>query len=118
MKFKPTVDLFAADAHHQLSCYVTSTTDAFTLDWHREQRPYLNHPWSYIDNVVNTIIADKAVAMMVIPDWRRAPWYPVLERICTRNIIFAVHVFLDDRGQLRPKPSWNTLIGIVDGTRA
>ena len=112
------MDLFATDAHHQLSRYVTSTTNAFTLDWHREQHPYLNPPWSYIAKVLNKIIADNAVAIMVIPDWRRAHWYPVWERIRTRSIVFAVPLFLDDRGQLRPKPRWNTRIGIVDGARA
>jgi len=54
--------------------------------------------------------------MMVVPDWRRAPWFPLLELLCTRSIVFAVPGFLDDRGQLRPKPRWNTRFGIVTGT--
>jgi len=73
LKFKPAVDLFPTDAHHQLPRYFTMTTDAFTLYWHREELPYLNSPWTFIAKakVLNKIIADKVVAMMVIPGWRR-----------------------------------------------
>ena len=54
LKFKPTVDLFASAAHHQIERYYTldfhdrnaAGVNAFSISWTDEFRPYINQPFS------------------------------------------------------------------------
>ena len=125
LRFRPTVDLFANAQHHQLPRYFApredpnaAHIDAFTADWRAETRPYCNPPWKLIAQALNKIIADEVTVLMVIPDWHLAPWYQLWERLCVRSVVYTVPVFLDAHGNLRPKPRWNTRIGVLDGKRA
>ena len=124
LRFKPTVDLFANNIHHQLPRYFSPTADAnaaginaFTQHWSREWRPYANPPWPHIAKVLQQVVRQRVTIMMVVPEWPSAPWYPLWTQLCVRAILFTNAVFLDQRGQLRPKPRWNTRIGILDGNR-
>ena len=73
LKFKPSVDLFASSAHHQLPRYYSKTPDpkaagidAFTANWAAERFPYANPPWPLIPAVLRKISKDRVLAIMVI----------------------------------------------------
>ena len=125
LHFRPTVDLFANAQHHQVSRYMAprsdpraAAIDAFTQDWRRERRAYANPPWSLIAQVLAKVAAERIIILMVVPEWRRAPWYAQWEAMCVSSVLRTDSVFLDDRGQLRSKPRWHTRIGVLDGARA
>ena len=63
---------------------------------------------------METLVREKARILMVVPDWRAAPWYAQWERLCVRSVLRTDPVFLDDLGQVRRKPWWNTRIGVLD----
>ena len=125
LKFKPTIDLFANAQHHQCPRYCSAkfdpkalTQNAFTLNWASEWRPYANPPWSVIGRVLAKVVKERVTVMSVIPDWPHAPWYPQWKKLCVRDVLYTVPIFLDAHSRLRPKPRWNTRIGILDGNRA
>ena len=79
MKFKPGVDLFASDFHHQLPLYYAiedytkaAGHDVINAKWLVENNPYINPPWLLIPKCLEKIIADQAVVMFVVPKWEDA----------------------------------------------
>ena len=125
LRYKPSVDLFASAAHHQLPRYYSATPDpasigqdAFQHPWHAESRPYANPPWSLIPRVLHKIRTDRVQCMLVVPDWPDVQWYPLYRRLLLRYIVIKEPLYLDNFGILRRKPPWHTWIGIVDGNRA
>ena len=64
------------------------------------------------------VAAERIIILMVVPEWRRAPWYAQWEAMCVSSVRRTDPVFLDDRCQLRSKPRWNTRIGVLDGALA
>ena len=122
LKFKPSADLFASSTHHQLPRYYSKDydpkavrTNAFSIDWNLESHPYVNPPWSLIPKVLNKVENEQVKIMLVIPHWPHADWYPQFQRMHIRSIILEDPIYLDDQGNLRPKPSWNTQIAIIQG---
>ena len=126
LKFKPSVDLFANAAHHQLPRYFTidprdrnaAGVNAFSVSWASEKRPYINPPWVLISQVLQKIIAEKVTAMIVIHSWRNASWYELYEKLCAMDVEVNYAIYLDNAGHLRPNPWLNTRFGIVDGSRS
>ena len=88
--------------------------DAFTQDRRREPRAYANPPWSLIAQVLAKVAAGSIIVLMVVPELHRAPWYAQWEAMCVSSVLRTDSVFIDDRGQLRSKPRWNTRIGVLD----
>ena len=122
LKFKPSADMFASDTHHQLPRYYSKNydpkavrTNAFSIDWNLEAYPYVNPPWSLIPKVLEKVAKEQVRIMLVIPYWPSADWYPVFQRMHVRSIILEEPIYLDDQGNLRPKPTWDTQIAIIQG---
>ena len=111
LKFKPTVDLFANANHHQLPRYYSPKYDpraagvnAFSINWSREWHPYANPTWHLIGQVLRKIADEKVTVMCVVPDWTRAPWYELWQKLCVRSVIYTIPIFLDAQNEIRPKP--------------
>ena len=125
MKFKPVVDLFASDFHHQLPRYYAlkadtkaACQDAFAANWLLELRPYVNHPWYLIPKYLQKIRKDQADVMVVVPKWEASVWWPTFVGLCVRFIDLVDPVYLRPDKTLWKKPIWDTRIGILDGTRS
>ena len=125
LSFKPNVDMFASYKHHQLPRYYSRIPDpksqgidAFKVDWNIEPRPYVNPPWTLIPKVLRKIQHDGVRTMMVVPHWPNASWWPLFTHMCEKSIKVTEPIYLDDQGRLRPKPVWDTTIGILNGRRA
>ena len=110
LKFKPTIDLFANTRYHQCPRYFRATFDpravaqnAFNQNWSREWRPYANPPWSLIGRVLRKVVTDRVIIMSVIPDWPHAPWYDLWKKLCVRDVLYTVPIFLDANSNLRPR---------------
>ena len=81
--FKPTVDLFASRTNKQISKFVSYQPDpeaywinAFTLHW-GELSFYAFPPFNIILKVLRKMMEDKATGILVIPEWKAQPFFPV-----------------------------------------
>ena len=55
--------------------------------------------------------------MMVVPYWPYSPWYPQFAKLIERSIKISEPLYLDDANQLRPAPTWPTVIAIVNSMK-
>ena len=122
LQYKPSVDLFASAAHHQVPRYYSKTadprsvgTDAFAANWRLETALYCNPPWYLIPQCLARIKKDRLRCMFVAPVWRTIEWWPLWEELCVKYIVYTIPVYLKNDGKVRPKPVWDTIIGILDG---
>ena len=83
----PDLDLFASRINTQLSSYVSfkpdhgaKAVDAFTLSWH-DTRFYAFQPFCVIPKVLQKICRDRANGVLVVPDWPKQPWFPLIAKI-------------------------------------
>ena len=60
---------------------------------------------------------DKVRGMMVVPELPTAAWWPLFESFCVKARRFSTPTYMSEAWDLRPRPAWNTIIGIVDGRR-
>ena len=113
--------MFASYKHHQLPDITVETKTLMQLAsipfvtigiW---SPLHISTP-SLIPKVLRKLQHDKIRAMMVVPYWPNAPWYPIFHKIVERSIKINEPLYLDDTNKLRPAPSWPTIIAIVNGT--
>ena len=55
---------------------MAADTDAFSIDWNTEEKPYASPPWSLLSKVLEKVAHDKVKILMVAPDWPEAEWFP------------------------------------------
>ena len=84
LEVKPCIDLFASSANAQFSKYVSFVpdknayaVDAFTMRWN-EYNMYCFPPFSLLPRVLSKIQHDKATGVVVVPEWRNQPFWPML----------------------------------------
>ena len=124
LKYKPVVDMFASDFHHQLSWYYAmeddpkaAGKDAFKANWLAELNPYINPPWYLIPACLDKLVEDQAVAMVVVPKREDASLWPLSCDLCKRHLDIAEPIYLRPDKSLWKKPMRDTRIGIFDGIR-
>ena len=94
----------------------TAGVNAFSVSLASEKRQYINTTWVVISQVLQKLIAEKVTAMIVIPSWRNAPWYELYETLCVKAVEVNDVVYLDNAGNLIPKPwycRWVTSVSSV-----
>lgn len=91
----PDIDLFASRSNTKCEKFVSwkadpyaYCVDAFTIKW-SDQFFYAFPPFAIILKTLRKIITDKAVGIIVVPNWPTQPWYPVFKRlVVSNNIIY------------------------------
>ena len=99
---RPRVDAFAAAHNARFSGWWWSEAeDAFCKDWGRTFM-WWNPPFRMMERVVEKIITDGAEGILIVPEWRREQWWPVVEEISLDwwTLPWDVCVFVDGRGAL------------------
>ena len=88
----PEIDLFASRINHQVSRYMSFfpdakafAIDAFSHKW--DSFSYIFPPFNLIPRVLRKIREDKTKAIMVVPRWQGAAWFPQLRRMSIREPI-------------------------------
>lgn len=89
----PQIDLFATRINKKCKIFVSwhkdpeaFAIDAFTLDWSRHSF-YAFPPVAVILKTLRKIITDKAIGIVVVPDWPAQPWYPLYMRLLSSDFI-------------------------------
>ena len=87
LKFYPDIDLFASRLNHQFAKYCSlrpdpnaMIIDAFTFSWSRKKF-YCFPPFSCILPALQKIRQDKAIGILVVPNWPTQPWFPMLTKV-------------------------------------
>ena len=87
LKFYPEIDLFASRLNHQFAKYCSLRPDpnamiinAFTFSWNGKKF-YCFPPFSCILPALQKIQQDKAIGILVVPNWPTQPWFPILTKM-------------------------------------
>lgn len=85
----PDIDLFASRLNHQLPRYVAwepdpgaEAIDAFSIDW-GGMFFYAFPPFCLVGRCLQKIMQDFASGILVVPNWRTQPWFPLLFGVLT-----------------------------------
>lgn len=83
----PDVDLFASEANHKCTKYVSwmkdpysIAVDAFTVPWNGVFF-YAFPPFSLILRTLKKISFEGAEGIVVVPNWPSQPWYPLFKKL-------------------------------------
>ncbi|XP_018370127.1 PREDICTED: uncharacterized protein LOC108765778 [Trachymyrmex cornetzi] len=124
----PDIDLFASERNKKCTRYCTWENnpnawviDSFTISW-KKWFFYAFPPFSMILRTLNKIIQDKAMGIMVVPEWKSQPWYPMFKSMLigkplrfepSQNLLLSPY-----RSRRHPMAQKITLLaGIVSGDR-
>lgn len=123
--FRPTVDAFASDTNAQMArfwsrwmCPGTAGVDALAQCWTKE-RVWANPPFVMAMQVLNKVLRDRASALLCLPFWETAAWWPLLQEVRVGEgweLPSGPSTFLQ-RGQhsLGPPP-WRVGVFLVSGS--
>ena len=88
------VDLFASRSNTKYDKYCSRDVDpdcyridAFTLSWHK-LKFYAFPPFAIILKVLRKIVEDKAVGLMVVPNWPSQVWFPLFKKLIVGKPIY------------------------------
>lgn len=122
----PEIDLFASRINTKCKLFYArlpdpdcSAVDAFTVDW-GSKFFYAFPPFSLILRVLRKIVRDKAMGIVVVPQWSSQPWYPLFSSLLISELIIfepAPNILLSPcRGRKHPQyKSLSLAAGILFG---
>lgn len=83
----PEIDLFATALNKKCIKYISwlpdpysVSVDAFTVSWENVFF-YSFPPFSVITRTLEKIVQEKAIGIVVVPDWPSQPWYPLFQSL-------------------------------------
>ena len=97
----------------------TEAIDAFSQQWSGENN-YINAPWALLPRIIEKIVSDRAVATVIVPNFRAQPWHQNLRRlaICP-PITLPVHkntlVYKGAHAEPRKNPRWEVQAWRISG---
>lgn len=93
LDFRPETDLFASRINKQLPAFFSYRPDpdcigvnSFTEDWHNISF-YAFPPFACLPQVIQKIHSDKAVGILVVPDWPNQPWFTRYSELIIKEIL-------------------------------
>lgn len=124
----PDIDLFATRVNTKCKDYVSWTRDpeaiaidAFTLQWNKFFF-YAFPPFILINRVLQKVKAEKAIGILVVPDWPAQPWYPLFRSMLeSEPLVLRANYNLLLSSDRAPHPLWKTLslvVGKLSGGRS
>ena len=112
---RPEVDLFATNLNNVLPIYVSPMPDprawkvnALTFSWNGFYS-YAFPPWPLIGKVLQKVETDQAEIILIAPNWKARPWYPLLLELATEPPLP-----LPQRADLLRQPHNNSLCQNVE----
>lgn len=85
---QPVMDLFASSINARLPRYVTIEQNALSLEWSGTELLYIFPPFVLIQQVIVKLInMARFQVIMVVPEWKSRPWFPMLMELSRHNFI-------------------------------
>lgn len=102
---RPEIDFFTSRINSKCQTFCSwhkdpaaLCVDAFTLDW-KKYDFYAFPPFALLLRVLKKIQSDQARGILVVPDWKTQPWFPLWSSILVRSpLVF----YPDDSNLLSP----------------
>ena len=122
------VDLFASAKNKQEPLFCSKGNSCWSYHWgrltkHPADYLWANPPFSKLARAVTKVALEKARVVMITPDWGtnglNGYWRRVLDRLTVRRFVLPEVALYEKFGspeKLLPKPHWNTLISVLDGS--
>ena len=95
LNYQPTIDLFASRLNTQLDIFYLFRpdpkcygVDAFTTNWNKISF-YAFPPFACIPKTIQKIYHDKAVGILILPDWPNQPWYGSFSDMVVKSILIS-----------------------------
>ena len=93
LNIKLDIDLFASRVNYQLKPFVSFwpdpeafAVDSFTLDW-SSWKFYAFPPFAIIPRVLQKVSSDKAIGLLIVPDWPYSSWFSQYNRLLISECI-------------------------------
>ena len=116
---EPTVDCFATAENKRFAVHWSREDSAWqhSWSWKRTWLLWMNPPFDVIGDVVRKICADKARAILVVPEWRSRPWWKRLQDIIVarKKLPRTNGLFLREGKTAMRAPRWDVWEFLVDG---
>ena len=117
----PVVDMCVSWHYHQLPRYFSANVkdphaegyNVFNYHWDSDVVMYMNSPWSFLDQVIDKIIADKRTVLLVTPRWFEASWYKKLTKLRRERRHWNQALYLDKKGSLQKRTRWATVFTFI-----
>lgn len=84
---RPNIDLFATYLNKKCTKFISwkpdpesFCVDAFTVPWNKEYF-YAFPPFCLVSKVLEKIIQEKAVGIVIVPDWPSQSWFPLFIKL-------------------------------------
>jgi hypothetical protein len=86
---KPEMDLFASHLNYRVMPFcsyhpdpLAHVIDAFTISW-TNMVGYAFPPFCLLGRVLQKIVQDKAMCIVVAPEWPKKSWFSMFKNLCT-----------------------------------
>ena len=78
---------------------------------------WLNPPWELAARALAKVKQDKAKALVCLPVWRTATWWPMLQSLLQGPplLVSGKPLYRNPQGEELPPPRWGTLFGVIHG---
>jgi ribonuclease HI len=108
-----TLDVFASAQTRQLPRYCslkrddpnTVAVDGFRADW-RNEVVLLHPPPNLILPTIRKAMEEQARGVLVVPEWKGQPWFPLLETLSTRRLVLGPYQTAVTRTPLMTSRGW------------
>lgn len=91
---QPEIDLFASRANAKCKMFCSwhrdpesLSVDVFTISW-KKYKFYAFPPFALILRVLRKIQSDQVYGIVVVPDWKAQPWFPLWQAMLVRPPLF------------------------------
>lgn len=116
---QPDIDLFASYSNNKCSKYISwkqdpgsYAVDAFSTLW--SSFFYAFPPFTIIGKVLSKIIKEGAEGIMVVPEWKSQPWYPLFLKLLLEDpLYFKPHNKLILSPSRMNHPIWDRITLVV-----
>ena len=119
-QLQPDTEVFADPRLHMFPRWLgpgSSTPDAFAIPWSDLGLLWCNPPFSQLGKVVSKIRADKARAVLIVPNWQGHQWFQEARDMTQKRVFYpeGSKVFEVEHGRVGGV-KWGVWALLVDGT--
>ena len=90
---KPRVDCFATKDNRRCEFYFGEgglVSDGLQANWNNAVLLWMNPPYTRLGEAVEKMIAEKAEAVMIMPDWKSESWWKKLQPFVKKKYFYPI----------------------------
>ena len=113
---EPSVDAFSSVKNKRFPFHWTIEDDAFKQDWNKQSLIWINPPFDLITKVIDKLIADKAIAILLVPKWTWSIWWKFHCNFCIDSFLIKsqADMFLKQGEDYMKRPKWDVQAFLIN----